>query len=299
MSAAIDLVAGGIGGSVGKCVEYPFDTVKTRMQSGGAFAGKSAAQVALNIIRNEGALRGFYAGVSMPVAGCAAECAVAFSVFYTVCDALRAQPRFADQTDRRATYTVVAAAGVASGTANGLLLTPVELVKCRVQSNPALYPTVRQCIRVSVEREGLGVFANGLSGTMAREITGTVGFFLVLETALESLFSHHRDRSCAAKSINDLNGDAPWYVRPVCGGIAGFGLLAPTFPADSVKTMLQVDPECARLGFVGTARRMFRAGGARAFFHGFSITMLRAWPANATVFSVYDLLADWANKRFT
>jgi hypothetical protein len=113
---------------------------------------------------------------------------------------------------------------------------------------------------------------------------------------MATFFLQYRDRSETA-GISDLTAEAPWYVRPVCGGIAGFGLLCPVFPADSVKTLMQTNSDKARAGFIRTAQGMFREGGVRAFYNGFPITMARAFPANAVVFSVYDLVCDALMKR--
>ena len=285
-AAVIDLFSGATAGAMCKLVEYPLDTVKTRLQSG-LFGGRGALGVMRDIVRNEGAIKGFYAGVSMPMAGCALECAIAFTVFYHVTELMCGLDGFSREADANS-YLVVGTAGFAGGVVNGVCLCPFEIIKCRVQSLPGKYPTARKCIAVSVREEGPRVMFSGLSATMAREVPGSVGFFVALETAMRTLFPQYREPG----EGNNLIDSAPWYVRPICGGFAGLGLLGPTYCVDTIKTAMQIDPAFARLGIVGTARHIHRSGGVRAFYTGFSITMMRGFLGNGLVFTVYDLVAD-------
>ncbi len=321
--ALIDFVAGALGGTVGKLLEYPIDLLKTRLQSG-LYEGKSTLQICSHIIRNEGAIRGFYRGVAMPVFGCAAEVAVAFAVFNWTTHFLLSNPAarsfFNLQQNRdENSYTVVAISGAMAGFANAFTLSPIEVIKCRVQASPQKYVNVRQCIRVSVREEGWRVFAAGFSGTMAREIPGAIGFFIVLEFSLRNFFGHYRvtheeflehqrklqdDEQCNLKKgesfacAGELKESAPWYVRPICGGFAGFGLVCAPYGADTIKTVLQISPEAAKMGFFATGRDLVRKGGVRSLFRGLPITMVRAFPANAAVFSTYDIVANYLLKHF-
>lgn len=332
-SAVIDFVAGGISGTAAKLIEYPADTVKTRMQSG-FYEGKNALQVCRDIIRKEGAMRGFYSGVAMPVVGCAAECAVAFSVFNYTTDFLVNSPLFAafafHKNKDEHSYDVVGLSAAMSGVANGFLLTPVEVVKCRCQTNPKKYPDVRQCVKVSVRDEGWKCLTSGVGGTLAREIPGSIGFFLTIELVMKNIFSqyrmtheevrllhlqaqqqqlqqqlqpvlhhhhaHHEQHHESFVIPGELKENTPWYVRPICGGLAGFGLVGLPFPADTVKTVMQITPEYAKMGFVATGRDLVKKSGWKVLFRGMPITMLRAFPANAAVFSTYDLASSYLSK---
>lgn len=297
----VDFSAGAIGGAVGKYLEYPLDAVKTKMQSGlPAYSNKSTAEVLRYVARVEG-LHGFYAGVAAPAFGCAVECSVAFSLFYGVSDLLckytdrrRAASSSSSSTSRTTTtettrathheYWVVSLSGAAGGVANGFLLTPVEKVKCLCQSSPTNYPSVRVALRKTLQEEGWRGFGAGLSGTMLREVIGSTGFFFMIEWTTRNAFSQH------LMPNGDFSESAPLYCLPVCGGMAGFGLLLPTFCFDSVKTLMQVDEKMNRLGFFGCSRHVYRTGGVAGFYHGFGITMLRAFPSNAAIVTMAEYL---------
>jgi len=44
-----------------------------------------------------------------------------------------------------------------------------------------------------------------------------------------------------------------------------------------------------RLSFVQTAKYIFKTKGVRGFYGGLGVTLLRAGPANATIFCTYEL----------
>ena len=69
--AAVNLLGGMIGGSVGVGVAYPLDTLKTRQQAKGDDddgSGATGFALAVEVLQTEG-LSGFYSGVSSTMVG--------------------------------------------------------------------------------------------------------------------------------------------------------------------------------------------------------------------------------------
>ncbi|KEG10525.1 mitochondrial carrier protein [Trypanosoma grayi] len=73
------------------------------------------------------------------------------------------------------------------------------------------------------------------------------------------------------------------------GGCSGVAFWTAFFPADVVKTRVQVDPTFASYRFMEALRQLYLEGGIRALYCGWSLTAVRAFPSNAAIFVTYDL----------
>ena len=75
------------------------------------------------------------------------------------------------------------------------------------------------------------------------------------------------------------------------GGIAGCAMWASVLPIDSAKTRIQAAVAGSwndvQLGVM--MRRMWQEGGARCWWAGLQPTLLRAFPANAAQWIVWEL----------
>lgn len=281
-----DFVCGTAGGIVSKFVDYPFDTVKVRMQAQGS-PYKSTIDCVMSIAKFEG-VKGFYAGVAAPVGGAAFENAFVFLSFGRA----KALYRKLMQIPEGAPDPTACIwfSGAIGGLATSLVLTPVELLKCRVQNQPKgqerKYSGVFDCGVKVLRDEGPRALYNGLSATLLREVPGNACWFGMYE-ASKALFVPE----------GGTKEDVPWYAAPICGGIGGFFYWSACFPADVVKTRMQTDPKYLALGLRRGLATIYREGGVRALYSGYGITCLRAFPANATVFTVYEATAKIWKQR--
>lgn len=272
-----EIACGTFAGFNGKFVDYPFDTVKTRMQAQNC-PYKSTTECIRLIARNEG-FWGFYAGIASPCLGSAFENAAAFMLYGRASSTLmeRFRPDLLDSNAMKPLW-IVSAAGAVSGMGTATVLTPVEFVKGRVQVNPAKYPSVPACVRTVLREEGAGALYAGYSATLAREIPGNMMWFLTFELALRNLFIPH----------GGARSDAPWYAFPCSGAVGGVFYWGTFFPADVAKTKMQTDPHFATLSLPAALRTIYRQGGLGALYAGIGITLVRAAPANAAIFGLYE-----------
>ena len=95
---------------------------------------------------------------------------------------------------RDSSLTSVAAAAAVAGVALSPVLSPAELIKCRLQMGAAGRPGVSgsftgpgECLRHLLRTEGARGLTRGLSGTLAREAFGNALFFTVYEVRLPAL----------------------------------------------------------------------------------------------------------------
>lgn len=291
MSDALgDFVSGTVAGITSKVVEFPFDTIKVRLQSEhNPYHG--ALDCFRRIAKEEGA-RGFFSGITAPIAGAAFENAGAF-LFYGRSTALVREAygvRDAEPTPLPGVF----AAGASAGLATGTVLTPVELLKCRVQveqqkasleQRPPLYRGVFDCAVKTARSEGLrSALFTGYGASMAREIPGSAVWFGSYEVVLRFVFTP------PGKSKDSC----PWYAFPLSGVVGGLCYWSAMFPVDTVKTRIQADPTYQSLGLIRGAQRMVKRQGVRVLYSGFLVTLLRAFPSNACIFGAYELtLKQW------
>jgi hypothetical protein len=87
-TALKDIAFGSFAGVVGKVIEYPFDTVKVRLQAQpdvGGLRYTGPLDCFRQALKSDG-VRGLYRGLSVPLLGAAAETS---SLFFSVCSAVQ------------------------------------------------------------------------------------------------------------------------------------------------------------------------------------------------------------------
>ncbi|KAI8808321.1 mitochondrial carrier domain-containing protein [Cladochytrium replicatum] len=146
-SALKDLAYGSIAGVTGKVVEFPFDTVKLRLQTqpvgpnGRGLLFNGAIDCFGKTVRGEG-FSGLYKGLSTPLFGSVVENAFLFMCYGASLDLMRylrhgTTSRTADLPPPSMTDVVLA--GSLSGAGVSFILTPVELVKCKLQVQDVIH----------------------------------------------------------------------------------------------------------------------------------------------------------------
>lgn len=141
--ASKDIAFGSIAGMVSKVFEHPFDLVKVRLQTQSAdrprrYAG--AFDCFKQTYLQEG-VRGLYRGLSMPVIGATMENACLFFTYNQIQSAIRwvngeeRSGRSAAKEDAEKPLSIpqLAIAAAGAGMVTSVVLTPIELIKCKMQ----------------------------------------------------------------------------------------------------------------------------------------------------------------------
>ena len=281
-----DLVCGTAAGTAGKLIDYPLDTVKTRMQAANS-AYSGSWQCFREIATKEG-IRGFYAGLAAPVAGAACEKAVIFSAYSAGKSVYDISTGFvADPSSQHDPFARCLVGGSLSGIATAIVLTPFELVKCRIQVNPGRWNGVVAASKATVQETGAMSLMNGFVPCLLREVIGNFFWFGVYEGVVRLGLPADVPREAG-----------PWWLFPIAGGIGGVAFWTTSFPLDTVKTRAQVDPNFRALGVAGGMSSVFRSEGMPGLFKGWNVTALRALPSSAAIFTVYEKVsARWKQYR--
>jgi len=147
---AKDFIAGTISGLLSKVIEYPFDTLKVRLQTTPEKYNNSAMQCFRKMIKDEGYIS-IFRGLPAPLLGAMGENSV---IFWSYGSAARfiggGKPK------NELSLTQVTVAGLFSGFAVGTYLTPVEYIKCRMQAMPTamMYTSAFDCLRKTIASPG-------------------------------------------------------------------------------------------------------------------------------------------------
>ncbi|KAI5961117.1 ORT1 [Candida margitis] len=279
-----EITIGAISGMVGKLVEFPFDTIKVRLQANNSHSTSTYKMIS-RTFHNEGVL-GFYKGLKAPLFGACLENAVLFSSYNFATNVLR-------HYDPSLSMWSKCASGGFAGLMASFILTPVELVKCQLQvANMATKTshTYTSVIEDTLKRRGVFGLWNGLGSTMVREVVGTSIWF--------GSYEYINDYFETAKQPFIKNKDLQLLFS---GAMAGVLFNFSMFPVDTVKSNIQTHDILSGTSgkhhhhmatdFWKEMRKLCsKPGGVMNLYNGLGITMIRCIPANALIFYTYELL---------
>ncbi|KAI0465809.1 amino acid transporter arg-13 [Xylaria cf. heliscus] len=298
MEVVEDLAYGSTAGIVGKYIEYPFDTVKVRLQSQPdhlPLRYTGPLDCFRQSIRADGVL-GLYRGISAPLVGAACETSSLF-LFERLGRGVVYASGYCSR-DQVLPLPALWFTGAFAGAFTSLVLTPIELVKCKVQVPASVdgvvpkVPSVTSVIRDVYKHEGLRGFWHGQMGTFLRESGGCAAWFGSKETTTK-LFYLLNERSATSQLEKDaLATEAlPLWQQAVAGATAGMSYNFLFFPADTVKSRMQTSPVGGtkqNRTFMQEGRALWNQHGLRGFYRGCGITVLRSAPSSAFIFMVFD-----------
>ncbi|KAJ7349192.1 mitochondrial carrier domain-containing protein [Mycena albidolilacea] len=314
LRAAKDIGYGVVAGIASKIFEHPFDLTKVRLQSQvldaeARFTGP--IHCLTQTWRNEG-IRGLYRGLPAPIVAAMAENASLFLSYRELQDVIK---RINHQHIQEAsTMPQIALAAAGAGAITSFLLTPIELVKCKMQvqmlvapsSQPQKLPGPLAVFMSVIRNTGVRGLWLGHTGTFIRETGGTAAWFSTKEFVASLLVArrHTKLKDGAGLTSASAKELRPW-ESALSGACAGAAFNFALFPADTVKSAMQTEEElrpvakslgkaAPRPSFFATFKAMYRAQGIKGLYAGCGITVARSGPSSAIIFLIYDGLS----KRF-
>ncbi|XP_012136593.2 mitochondrial ornithine transporter 1 [Megachile rotundata] len=294
----IDFVAGSLGGIALVYVGQPLDTVKVKMQTFPSMY-KGMVNCFLQTLRTDGVIRGLYAGTMPAVVANVAENSVLFAAYggcQKVISNLLGLKKVEDLTSFQN-----ACAGFFAAFFSSLTLCPTELIKCKlqalreVQTEATGTVTETNIIKKNIgpwsltnqilKEQGIRGLFSGLSSTIAREMPGYFFFFGGYEITRELLAKPHENRD-----------DIGWQKTMVAGAVGGTVLWLVIFPADVVKSRIQVknlkDPALVVM------KDIVKNEGIGSLYNGLKPTLIRTIPATATLFVTYEYTKRFMHNYF-
>lgn len=297
VEALKDIVFGSTAGVLGKYVEYPFDTVKVRLQSQSNAPGAAQLQGPLDAFKqafrsSDGPIRSLYRGISAPLFGAAVETSSLFFSYRLAQDAfvsldpvLRKQKEESRNGKLELPFNALLLCGAVSGAFTSLALTPIELVKCKMQvPNSVVTPTIPAIIRTIWTTQGIRGFWHGQTGTLIRETGGSAAWFGSYE-GTKILFIKY---DSSVESTDDIK----IWQQMLGGAAAGMSYNFVFYPADTIKSRMQTEDTVmkSQSTFFGTGKDLWKQQGLKGFYRGCGITVFRAAPSSAIIFTIYETL---------
>lgn len=269
-----EYTAGAFGGACCKLFEFPFDTIKVNMQA----QKNTTFMGCIRQLHQNGGIKRFYQGARLPVMGSMLEGSILTGVYGVVKRSLT--PEIGQDGEIKLHSDIDAwkrfAAGASAGIAVSGLLTPIELLKIRLQTDTGKkYSGLHQCVMEAFKNEGFRGMFRGTGATLLREIPGNIAWF-------ES-YGHVKD------TLTRSNYSAP-VCQMVAGACAGISYNTAFYPADVVKTRLQIGtPQ----NFGKIFHQILKDEGFLALYKGLPVTLAKAAPSNALFFVIYEQCDDF------
>ncbi|ORX50990.1 mitochondrial carrier, partial [Hesseltinella vesiculosa] len=200
-----------------------------------------------------------YKGMSLPMAGAMVENATLFVGYRQIQRVIRLATDNLDESQPLPMGQLVLA-GAGAGSLASLVLTPVELVKCKLQiqnTNDSLlqrYQGPKHVIQHVLHQHGPLGFYRGFLPTLIRETGGAVFWFGLYEYTCH-LFLQRR-HSQSKKDLSPLE-------LMLAGAMGGIGYNVSLFPIDSVKSHMQTEEKLRPRVPTGS---FAQEGGVRGFY---------------------------------
>lgn len=177
-------------------------------------------------------------------------------------------------------------AGGLAGAVVSFVLTPVELLKCRLQtqgyiSSGQMHSGPLSMFFHTLKSTGIRGLYKGHTGTLLREVAGGVAWFGAYEICVQRMIQETK----FAKTKQDLS---TWQLMGA-GAVAGIGYNSALYPADVVKSRIQSGLH-GNDSFISVAKQIYQTQGYRGFFRGFGITVARSAPSSGVIFLTYVIL---------
>jgi solute carrier family 25 carnitine/acylcarnitine transporter 20/29 len=217
-------------------------------------------------VQREGS-RALFKGMSSPLLSSSVCNALCFHTY-------AATGRFLSGSDAGPrSYTHTFAAGCTAGAATTVLVTPIEVLKIRLQVQRGRAQGPLALAASIVSQEGLRGLFRGTGVTLLRDTPSTGLYYAVYEVASRNAAGGRGAGTDAATLL--------------AGALAGVCSWLSIYPVDVLKSRMQASPG-SYSSMLDCARRSFCEEGPAVFSRGLPACLLRAALVNAAIFGGYE-----------
>mmetsp|Transcript_18561 Transcript_18561/g.27532 ORF Transcript_18561/g.27532 Transcript_18561/m.27532 type:complete len:306 (-) Transcript_18561:133-1050(-) len=295
----IDFIAGWFSGGAAVIACQPIDTVLTRLQAGASSLSRQASMsssyssyfssrpAAKSLVSNFG-VSSLWRGSSAMISAVPMQNALLMSGYGI-------GKRWSEQNTPNKVYLGVFCGGCCGGVLQSFLMSPVELIKVEQQvvGTSALSATRNVAKGFLSAQNGAW---RGLGATLLRDGIPHGVWFLSYEYAKNSLVERARMNQ-EKSSILGSNSSNSVGIPLLSGAFAATVAWAVGYPFDLIKTRIQAG---GTKGIIDTAKELVHESGGRpilGLYRGFTLKLVRAIPASAIGFFVYEYVKDSMSNK--
>ena len=221
----------------------------------------------------EHGIRGFYYGMTPPLLATGFINTLLWGMQFNLVELITPKGQLSNTKH-------VMQAAVISGLAISIVVTPMELVKSKLQIGRGDRGSL-EVIRETVHRSGISGMYRGLSAVALVRASNWAyfGSYAMVQNLLSSIPGAPKSRQANAVIAGGCSGVCFWFVA---------------FGFDVIKARMMVDDK--PLGFFKTAESIYQQHGIKGFTKGFTPCVIRAFPANAAAFFGFETAMRFMNK---
>ncbi|KAG8181231.1 hypothetical protein JTE90_002911 [Oedothorax gibbosus] len=273
------------GGTACVLVGQPLDTVKVKMQTFPHLYKNGLDCFKQTVVKEK--VRGLYVGTIPALAANIAKHSVLFCAYGVCQNAVKYFVKKENIQDLNPLEN--AGAGFFAAFFSTFSLCPTELVKCRLQAmreTSSANAISKQRIgpwmlaKEIFKNEGILGFFRGFGVTIVREMPGYFFFFGGYELTRILL------------TPEGMKKENIGLLRTIfAGGVGGVSFWLAIFPADAIKSILQISR--GNDSTIGVTKEIIHKEGFRALYKGLGPTLLRTFPACGALFAAYEYSKDF------
>ncbi|XP_053309298.1 probable mitochondrial glutathione transporter SLC25A39 [Spea bombifrons] len=176
------------------------------------------------------------------------------------------------------------------------VISPLELIRTKMQSRQLSYMELGACLRSSVSQDGWLSLWKGWGPTVLRDVPFSALYWFNYELVKRRL------------STSQELAESPFLISFTAGAVSGAVAAILTLPFDVVKTQRQIElgdvetthgssKKSKRTSTWGAMRRIRAESGTRGLFAGFMPRVIKVAPACAIMISSYEFGKNFFQQR--
>jgi Mitochondrial carrier protein len=191
--------------------------------------------------------------------------------------------------------------GSFAGLVQCIVICPMEHVKCRLQTQSSCrtgsdyYKSPYDATKSIISKYGIQRLYQGWWTTCCREVPA-FGLYFAAYDYLKDIANIYIARNMDVIQTNPnkvscTEHSHTWLASAFAGGCAGCITWAIVYPIDVIKTVIQTSSLTTpyhELNMYRIGYNLYKLYGIQHLFRGLSVTLIRAFPVNGTIFPVYE-----------
>lgn len=300
----LNLLSGGIAGTIASCITNPLEVIKTQLQSSSAskinvgdFAGASGHPISIanRILKSEG-IPGFFCGLRPTLVGIIPARSL---YFYSYEQSKRSLGKLLLP---EGSVMNALLSGFAAGVASNTITNPIWMVKTRYQlladksAGQKAYNGYNDAIATIYREEGIGGFYKGLFASYWGCAEGALQFILYEQIKTRMLCQKNADLKENRLPPTDK---LPKHIIFIAAAVAKCTAAVATYPHEVARTRIR---EQAR-GGIFKYRSMWQTIGIVAkeegrsgLYAGMGVHLLKVVPNSAIMFLTYEVVNTWLSQ---